>query len=77
MKFVALSPSAIGNDQTPIRPRNPDLPPLLVNPWQVVWIAPHSSEQGGGCTVITTDRSALVMRESMEQVVRILTGDMH
>jgi hypothetical protein len=74
VKFVAVSPYAIGNEKTPIAPRNPSLPPLLVNPWQVAWIAPHLD---GGCSVITADRSVMLFRESMEDIVRILTGDMH
>lgn len=74
MKFVAVSPIAIGNERTPIAPRNPDLPPLLVNPWQVAWIAPHTD---GSCSVITSDRSVMIFRQSMEEIVRLLTQGVH
>lgn len=74
MKFVAMSPVAIGNERTPIAPRNPALPPLLVNPWQVSWLAPHTD---GSCSVITSDRSVMIFNQSMEQIVKILTGDFH
>lgn len=76
MKWVPMSPLVIGSRWHPMTDREQSLPPLLVNPWHVVWIAPHNAETGG-CSVILVDGTVMGFRESLETIHNMLKGDLH